>query len=80
MQRIDMNIRFDINRNKNKAHPVGRHDEAKNKVKFLPHITPSPEIPAAKITAFMMYTPLIFNKNQRKINTNINYHLRTKLI
>jgi len=48
-----MNIILDINRNINKAHPVGRHGEAKNKVTFLPHITPSPEIPAAKITAFM---------------------------
>jgi hypothetical protein len=48
-----MDIILDINKKQNKAHPVGRHVEAKNKVKFLPHITPSPEIPAAKITAFM---------------------------
>jgi len=53
LQKIDMNIISDINRNKNIAHPVGRHGEAKNKVTFLPHITPSPEIPAAKITALI---------------------------
>jgi len=44
---------FEINKTKIKAHPVGRHDEAINNVKFLPHITPSPEIPAAKITALI---------------------------
>lgn len=53
MQKIDMNIILQINTNNYLAHPVGRHGEAKNNVKFLPHITPSPEIPAAKITALI---------------------------
>ncbi len=54
LQKIDMkkNI-LQIKTIYNIAHPVGRHGEAKNNVKFLPHITPSPEIPAAKITALI---------------------------
>jgi len=39
--------------NINKARPLGRHGEAKSGVNFLPHITPSPEIPAAKKPAIM---------------------------
>jgi len=53
LERIDMSKLTYTYKNINIARPVGRHGEAKSGVKFLPHITPSPEIPAAKKPALI---------------------------
>ncbi len=51
MREINMDTIFNIQINMPTL--SGGMVKQKNNVKFLPHITPSPEIPAAKITALI---------------------------
>jgi hypothetical protein len=66
MEKVDMDKLTDIYKNINKARPVGRHGEAKSGVNFLPHITPSPEIPAAK-------KPAVIHASRLAIKTLLSF-------
>jgi len=80
MQRVNMKIsKSIINNVLELAHPSRRHGGAKRNVRFLPHITPSPEIPAAKNLAIIHASRLMIQRSLYKVGSMLKRRINCLL-